>query len=407
MKSDVGRNMVMLKQSNRSQILNTIKSFGPISRKDIANKIMLTPAAVTILTTEMINEGILKEVGQLSKEDKKAGRKKVLVDINSNFKYVLGINIEAENINIGIANLKGEVVSFKTIKSDSKKKPFELLEEVCNECISLLWKQNILKENVIGVGVGVIGPVDKIKGISIRAYGLWDEEVAVVKIIEQNLGLKTVIENNVRALALSEIDTIFDDEKNILFIKYGPGIGAAIIINGEIYYGSCKTAGELGHTIVDLNGSKCSCGRFGCLETVASYKAILKYINSIFSLDATANLYDICKGDKKEISFDKIVKASVSGDIAIADYIEKAIYYFAIGISNTISLFDPNRIVLYGEVFNNKIFLEKIVNALKTLNVNKNIENIIHISNLNNKTNYMGGASLALREFFYKTGGIN
>lgn len=407
MKAELGRNMVALKQSNRSQILNILRFLGPTSRKDIAKMMQLTPAAVTILVNEMINEGILKEMGQSLEEDKRVGRKKVLIDINSNYKYVLGINIETELISIGVANLKGEVISSKTIELDYNKTYRETLLEICNECINLLWRNNITKEDVLGVGVGIIGLVDEKEGLSLRAYGLWEEKVPVVKIIEKNIGLKTVLENNVRALALSEIDnSMTDGLNNMLFIKYGPGIGATMIIDGEIYYGSCKTAGELGHTIIDLNGPKCKCGRNGCLESIASYKAILKHIKSVFSSKNTPFLYDMCNGKEEDIDFNKVIQAYILGEKYIIEYLDKTIYYFAAGISNAISLFDPQRIVLYGEAFNNDVFLKKILSSLENLNTNKNIDEIIYISKQNNKTNYIGGVSLALREMFYKVGGI-
>lgn len=406
----IGINMGGVKVNNRSSILRILHMNGPMSRKDIAQLVNLTPAAVTILTNEMKEETILMETGELA-EDKRAGRKKILIDINYNYKYVIGINIESDYINLGIANLKGETITSKSILTDNRIKPEELLENVANECIGMLWKTNILKDDVLGVGVGIVGLVEEERGISKKAYGLWDKEVPVKKILEEALALKVIVNNNVKALAIGQIDYGNDHSheglSNMLFIKYGPGIGSAIIINKEIYYGSNNRSGEIGHTIIDSNGKVCRCGKKGCLETLASKNAMIEKVKEEITSENAPFLYAKCKGNIVNIDMADILESASKGDYLTIQIVKETTKFMSIAISNAISLIDPNKVLLYGKTFKDSFFYDEFIKAMQKVYNEKEIEEMLEVSQLTNKSNYIGGAALAIRQFFFQTGGIS
>lgn len=403
----IGKNMATIKLQNRQSILNILKSFGAISRADIAKKLNLTPAAITIIVNEMVKEGIIKEVGQLEEEDKRSGRKKVLIDINYNYKYVIGINIEPDYINIGISNIKCETKAYKRFPVDKVREPEDFLEYLTSQCMNMLWKENILKDDILGVGVGIVGHVDDEKGISKQAFGLWNKSVPVKKILEEQFGLPVVVGNNVRTLALGELDyNTSENADNIIFIKYGPGIGAALINNNEVYNGGNNFPGEIGHAIVDYNGKKCRCGRRGCLETVVSQKALIEAISPSFGKDTTSILYELTSGDIENINLKLLAKAAELGGEVERELFSKTLYFTAIVVGNAVSLYDPHKVVLYGEVFKYDFILDKLKEHLKNLFVDINWDNRIDISVLNNKSNFIGAVALALRELFYKTGAI-
>lgn len=401
-----GGNMSTVKLENRKLILNVLKNSGALSRLDIAQMIELTPAAITILVNEMVREGIIIEVGQLEEKDKRSGRKKVLLDLNCEHKYVIGINIEADKINIGIANMRGDVKCLKSLAVDRDLTPEELLKNAAAQCMNMMWKENILKERLLGIGIGIVGLVDEINGISKHAYGLWKSEVNVKKIIEDILGINVVVDNNVRTIALGQLDYHSSDSEDKLFIKYGPGIGSEIIIDNKIYYGSHKYAGEIGHTIVDYNGKLCRCGKRGCLETVASQSSIISKVKEIFSSAKTPILFETCGSDIGNINMQSICDAAELGDVEIIAIIQKAVFYMAVAIGNTISLFDPHKVILYGEAFKYKVVMEELKKDLAKIIVNSVEDDFITLSELNNRSNYIGAIALALREFFYNTGGM-
>lgn len=402
-----GKNMGLIKQENRTSILKVLKKNGMISRKDIAGIVELTPASVTILVNEMIEDGIIKETGELEEDDKRAGRKKILVDINYNYKYVVGISIEAEYINIGIANLKGDIIAETNwANMDKEMKPEEFLNMVADRCVNLFWKENILKDRILGIGVGIVGLVDKNSGKSKHAYGLWKDDIYVGEILEKALGLPVVVDNNVRALAVAEMDYKSEqDISDMLFVKHGPGVGSAMIVGKEIYYGANNKAGEIGHTIGNMGGELCKCGKRGCLETVASKKAILKNVKAIFSKEKTSLLYSKCDGDFDKVRLDKIFDAAFSGDEEVRKVITQVAVYMALAISNAVSLYDPQRVILYGETFGCQEFFDEFKNVIKEMVLVDNLDEFVNVSKINDKKNYIGGVALAIREFFFKAGG--
>lgn len=402
-----GINMGAVKINNRASILRLLKNNGPMSRKDIAGMMKLTPAAITILTNEMKEENILVETGELE-EDNRVGRRKILIDIDYNYKYVIGVNIESDYINLGLANLKGETIISKHINTDKSKSPRELLKGIANECIGMLWKTDTLKEKVLGLGVGIVGHVDEVNGISKRAYGLWNKEVDVKGILEEELGLRVVVDNNVRALALGEIDYGSEDDlRNILFIKYGPGIGSAIIINREIHYGNNNRAGEIGHSIISTDGSLCRCGKRGCLETLASPNSIIRHAKELFSKDSTPKLYEKCNGDISKVDIFNTLESAQEGDKSVKRIITEASQFMALAIGNAMGIIDPKKVLLYGKAFGNEVFYDEFMRFMKKLSMERDLEGVIEISKLKNGSNFIGGVTLAIRQFFLNTGGIS
>lgn len=408
MGAEKGINMGLIKQENRTSILKILKNNGMMSRKDIASIVQLTPAAVTILVNEMIAEGIIKEAGELEEGDKRAGRKKILIDINYNYKYVLGINIEAEYINVGIANIKGEIIAETMWPTmDQEIKSEELLGVIADKCVNLFWRESILKESILGVGVGIVGLVDKNSGVSKHAYGLWKNSVSIKESLEKMLGLPVVVDNNVRALAVAEMDYKSEqDVSDMLFVKHGPGVGSAMIIGKEIYYGANNKAGEIGHTIGNMDGELCKCGKRGCLEMVASKQAIFENIKAVFSLERTPLLYSQCDGNLDKISLGRILEVAFNGDEEVRKVVREAAVYMALAISNAVSLYDPQRVILYGEAFKYKQFLKEFKEIIKEMIMVEDLEGFIDVSKLNDKKNYIGGVALAIREFFFNVGGM-
>lgn len=408
MQNRKGMNMGGIKQKNRISILSLIRRQGAMPRKDIAKQVQLTPAAVTIIVNEMIEEGVIREMGELEESDKRAGRKKILIDINYDIKYVIGISIESEICSIGVANIKGTVINSASMHINKELSAEEILKDIANQCIALLWRENIVKEDVLGVGVGIIGPVDAKKGISKHAYGLWKKEVNIKEVLERQLNISVVVDNNVRTLAIAEMDhERLNNIRNMLFIKYGPGIGSAIVIDREIYSGTHNVAAEIGHTIVEFNGEVCKCGKLGCLETVASEQAINKKVGKIFSKENTPVLYELCNEDIEEMSIANIIESAEKGDKEIAKIMSNAATYMALGISNTVTFLDPQKLILYGEMFKHKVFMDAFKSQLKKNLVDCDLDSLISFSILNSNSVYIGGVALAIREFFFRKGAMD
>ena len=149
-------------------------------RKDIAAELKLTPAAVTLLCTELLEDGILLEKGEMQ-EEKRAGRRKVLIDINYDYKYIVAVNIETMNTYVTITNLKGHRISQRSLNTDSAMEPEEFLRRIASECKALLWECEKNSSQVLGMGICLPGIVNRKEGISEDTYSIWRRAVPVKK----------------------------------------------------------------------------------------------------------------------------------------------------------------------------------------------------------------------------------
>lgn len=373
-----GINLGNVKLSNRSAILQLLNRQGAMSRKDIAEAVGLTPASVTLICNELLEEHIIKEVGEV--EEKRAGRKKILVSINEEYRYVLCIGIEANETYISVTNFLGQLRKSKVLLTDSNEEPESFFKRVADECKMLLWESEITREQILAIGVSVPGKVDTEKGISLNSYSIWEKPVPIKALLEKELGLTVYVENNVKAYARMEIMYgAGRSDDNVMLLKWGPGVGAAIIIHSELYQGGFGNAAEIGHVISNRGGIKCKCGREGCLETEISTHAIIDSIKEAYGIE----------DEGKCISRDQHEKKESADDTSLMDWLEagnELSYYntsewacikddklqklllekidrFAFTIRNVVGVIDPEKIVVCGYLFEVPGFFEAFIEA--------------------------------------------
>lgn len=360
-----GLNMETVKKKNCSAILRLISSEGPISKKDIAEKLHLTPAAVTQLCSEFMESGLLVERGIGNEEVARAGRKKILIDINPEHCFIYGINIDPEKTFIALCNLRGEALECVSVETDCAAKPEQFLARIAAECECLRQRNGVAQEKLAGVGVGITGIVDKAKAKSIHAYGIWDEPVEIGGLLEERLKLPVSVENNVNAFAVAEL--LFGMGRrhdNLLLVKWGPGVGSSVIIESRIYEGRHGKAAELGHFIVEKNGERCSCGRRGCLETKVAGRVLQKKLSGFPG------------------------QTDWSGEATL----EEAVDLFARAIVNTATILAPERVILYGRLFRNPSLRDMLTAACSRYDSELS-GNRIRYSELAEKEAYIGPAA--------------
>ncbi len=340
--------MERVKKENRSLILKYINDNGPVSRIDIAEATGLTAASVTQITTTLISVGILKELGSNPDAVKSAGRKKILLDINPDAAFVISVNIESEATTICISDIKGNIRDnlIRNIPTDKEISPEIFLSQVAKICQELMESLTPKKRKLVKcISVGIPGIVDKAEGISLHAYGIWDEPVNMRLIFAKELSLPMILTNNVNAFSTAEIlYGIGRNYESLLVIKWGPGVGSAIVTDKRVYEGRHGKTAELGHFIVDKNGKKCSCGRRGCLETMLSYSALREIAD--FKQEDFGRVYSSSEGPEKKA-------------------FTQAIDLFARSIVNTGALIAPNRIVLSGSLFKDEVIRDALIDCCR------------------------------------------
>ncbi|WP_456109741.1 ROK family protein [Roseburia hominis] len=375
-----GANMETVRRKNRAAILKYINDGGPASRKDLAGVLGLTPAAVTQICTDLMEEGVLAETG-INVERSGAGRKKVLLDLNYDAAYVYAINVEPQYTTVAISNLKGEKIALERIGTNPDIPAEEYLMQIAKLCRKLGEKYPNEAAKIAAVGVGVTGIVDKQNGISKRAYGIWDEEVNIVQILGGAFTVPIYVENNVNAFAMAEL--LYGtgrEHDNLMVIKWGPGVGCSIIIDQEIYEGRHSKAAELGHFIVEKNGERCKCGRCGCLETKVSYQALCKI--ELFEEKEFGEVYRKSKGKPARVAFDE------------------AIDVFARSIINSATIMAPNRIILTGVLFEDESVRYALTTACAGYDESWGEGRVLY-SALADRESYIGPAAVCAKQLLF------
>lgn len=395
-----GINQENVKQSNRSAILKLLCSEGAMSRKDIAQIIGLTPAAVTLICSELMEEGVLVEKGE-AEQEKRAGRRKILVDINYGFKKVLCIRIEVGETYLTLTDLAGNKISEKSILTDRAARPEDFLENVATSSKNMMWEAGVAKEDILAGGVSVTGIVDRKKGISKNSFQIWDKPVGVKSILEEKLGVDIVVENNVKACAYSEL--IYGDSRsknNLMFVKWGPGVGSAITIDHHVYQGRDFRGAEIGHYIVEKNGIPCRCGKRGCLETVISSHAFVDEIKRNLNPKDMSKLIQWLEDDSHELNANSIVEVIGLGDEGVRRIMEEKIDRLARTVENIISVLNPDNIIVYGTVFEVPGIFERFIQCCQAYDPELP-EGYIKLSGLGDRITYIGPLAVAMDEYFF------
>lgn len=220
------------------------------------------------------------------------------------------------------------------------------------------------------------------------------------KILEDETGVPVCVENNVKAFALASL--IFDREHsadNILFVKWGPGVGSAIVINGEVLNGTDSGSSEIGHYIVDLNGEKCRCGRRGCLEIEVSAHAVIKRIRAVYSKETTPMLFKATGGDAEKIDIKQIL-SSAKSDSAVKAELERCADSLAKAVTNAATVIAPDSVVAFGYMFESDIFdlfAKRCAQYYSGFG-----RGYIRHSPLDGKHSFIGPAAAAAKKFFFE-----
>ncbi|WP_162595931.1 ROK family transcriptional regulator [Bacillus sp. CGMCC 1.16541] len=269
-----GQNTTRTKQLNQSLVMRVLLQHGPLSRQKIAEMTELTPATITYITAELIQEGFIMERGDVQESKKRAGRKSIALDLQENSYWVLGVHISMESLQLGLVNLKGTTRHLQTITVPASFNQEQYVEFVASELIQYIESQDV---NVQSIGIGALGVVDIENGQLIGNDRLGWPDVPLLAYLKKKINLPIFLDNNVSAMALAE--KMFGHGRNVadfMCLYVGYRIGASLVLNGELHRSGLTGAGEFGHMTYLPDGKPCWCGNSGCLNQYASEQAIVE-----------------------------------------------------------------------------------------------------------------------------------
>ncbi len=376
----------LMRQMNRSLVLNTIRLEGPISRAQIARESGLSAATVSGLVTDLIQEDLVFE---REEGDSSGGRRPVLLTLNPLGGFVIGIKLMEDHLIAALSNLEARVVDSINVPFTGMD-PEEVIVTIVESVTRLLDQNQIPQSKLFGVGVGLAGVVDQDTGLLRLSPIFGWQGLPFGRMIQERLSVPVSIDNDVNTVTLTE--KWFGAAKDIdhfLTVTIGRGVGMGIVTNGRLYRGR-GGAGELGHTVIDPQGDFCSCGKRGCLETFVADPCLVEKARKIKHLSNEVR------------TIDDLRKIAESGDPdAIAIY-ETAGEILGRGIANLVNIFDPQMIIITGEgVKARDMFSESMFSAIKNYTMaglGRDLQ--VHIDELEDLAWARGAAGLVLRAVF-------
>ena len=317
------------------QIFREILQHGPLSRAEIARNTGLSQPAVTKVTTPLISAHFIEEGGDQpdGQAPAQVGRPIIPVRVNPNKCGIIGIKV-TENLVYGVViNFLGEMFSafHEQLIHDDEDSVVSVISKVCKKLATAT------KLPVAGIGVGISGEVDTATGV-VRESPLlgWHQPVSLQALLEATCGLPVVIKNDVAALTVAEqLFGVGTSASSFAVVTIGAGVGCGLFVNGGVVSGAHDVAGEIGHLPLAPGNLLCSCGRRSCVETVASYPAILR------SIRASKN--------KPQLSFDEAVSLAQQGDAQACEAFTLAGETIGKALASMVNLIGPEKIIVAGE----------------------------------------------------------
>ncbi len=398
-----------LKRRNRMQVLKILKTRGPTSRIDIAGTLELTRAAVTIITNEMIEQGIIQEIGEYRHVTEKAprGRKKILIDINHHYKFVVGVTIEEQNISVGLSTLSGAVLDKRNLEVNEDT-PYEKIEGFILDSVKEILSDNCLtQENILGIGFGIFPTMyDKLGVKLVDAEPDYSTAFANVR---KFTNLPLVFDNSVKGTAMANIDflkTKDPNRHNIAFLHYGNTVHFVVTNLNEPIISYDNRTNFVDKMIINPNADTvCQCGRRGCVENELTPMATRRKIKDVFSAEGTPFLYEAARGNFDSVTKEMIFVAYDKGDPEVVRILDERLKLTAVLLNNLYFSTNPQKIVLHNFNFRDENEFIRLKNAVTEVG-GALVASKIELSIIEDKHRFLSGCALAIRELFFNKGGF-
>lgn len=389
----------MLRRANTARVLQVLRQAGQISRADLARQTALDPKTITNLINELLEAGLVA-CGDTVVSGR--GRPAEKISIHSDAAFSIGLDLGVQQISGVVLDLRGQVRhQWREEYGAPRDRAFLLAraERAIAELIRMLGAPRV--KLLEGIGFCVPGFLNRKAGVAVQSVNIRGfSNVAIAQPFSRRFGLPVALEEASRAKALAEL--WFGHHKpadHLICLDIGFGIGMGIIHQGVLYRGTHESSGEIGHTVVQFNGMLCRCGKRGCLETVASGRA----------------LHDVARrlslGSKRggSVGARAIYEAAVAGSERARKVLRQTGEFLGMAIANVANLLDPDLVVLSGGLVDaGPLLVEPLRKAVAAYQIGPHAAPLqVKVSELGPLSGAMGVATLPLRHFFETDGPLS
>jgi predicted NBD/HSP70 family sugar kinase len=334
MESSGAGSLGSLRERNRRQLLDALRSRGSASRADLARLTGLSRSTVSTLVSDLQSSGLVVERDDSARPSQQ-GRPPTLLTLDQSAGLILGINFDHEHVHVAIADLSRTILAERIRPLDVDNAAEAALSAAVELADDVVAEAGLDSERILCAGVALSGPIDRATG-TVHAGKIlpgWNG-IRPVAELEARLSLTIHLDNDANLGALAEV-TIGAGigVRDAVYLMVSGGIGAGLILNGELYRGHGGTAGELGHVLVDESGPICRCGNRGCLETFAGGPAIVDLLR---------------RSHTDDLTFERVIELAIEGDSGARRAIGDAGRVLGRSVATMVNAFNPELIIVGG-----------------------------------------------------------
>jgi N-acetylglucosamine repressor len=312
---------------------------GPISRVSIHALTNLRRSTISSLTRQLLTEGKLVEAGP---SDNPLGRKQILLKLNRKFGFLVGVEFDDEQVTAGVMDLEPSVLRVISEPTDLAHGKEGLLRQLQSAVRRVVSASRLPWSKLLGIGIADPGLVDTRRGVTTTCSTIdfWND-VPLTATFQKEFKVPVLVESKTRAKAMAEqMLGVGARESNMIYLDYGTGIGAGVIVDGKLLYGHNCGVGEVGHTNMVRSGPTCKCGSNGCLEAVAGAGAVENRARKALADGVASSL-----SSKEDITVWQVLEAARAGDKMSWNIVAETAEEIGVAMANLVNLFNPAMIV--------------------------------------------------------------
>ena len=332
-----------MRAQHRGLLMRLIWRERLISRADLARRTGLSRSSISAIVSDLFATGLVRETGA---GDSSGGRRPILLGFDENAWAIVGVDMGATHVAVALTDLRAEVKAWRSESCNVREDPEGALRLICELIDSALAEAAVDREQILGIGVaapspvGPNGPSDLSPVFVPRWRGL-----SPIEHLESVYGVPAAMDNDANLGALAEQWWgAGQDGRDLAYIKVATGVGAGLIIRGDIYRGTAGSAGEIGHIPVDPSAGRCICGLDGCLNLLMGKEALIKRTQVLRGEHPSSSL------PRRGLSVNRIVESAFEGDRLARAVVEEAGHHLAIGVAALLNMLNPATVVFGGRL---------------------------------------------------------
>ncbi len=386
MSSSIPGTRDLIKAMNRNLLLNNLRREGILSRTQLTEMSGLSVGAVSQIINELIDEKWIFESGE---GDYTGGRRQMLLRLNPDAGYALGLKVMEARVVCAVTSFEARVLHYSDYPLQHAPTPSVLVSELATIVEHTIAASGLSRDTFFGIGVGLAGVINPHEGIVHFSPFLGLHDTPLAAMLQEQLGLPVAIENDVNTLTLTEhLFGAGRHHQNFVVVTVGRGVGMGMVLHGQLYQGARGGAGEIGHTIINLEKARIGSPENGSVEAYASDPAVLDAFRRATNRP-NATLMDV-------------VQAAEAGDKAAIEALHTSGEHLGVALANIINILNPSLVIISGEGVQAGDFrLQPMLEAMHRYTFNGLMDDVeVIIEPADDRTWARGAAVLVLNRVF-------